>query len=109
MRKKFRIGQRILRSSSLPYIIAEIGVNHNGDLSLAKRTIAAAAESGADAVKFQTFRAEEFMADRDLMYEYEAAGSIMCESMYEMFKRLELPESWHAELQTYANAKGLSS
>jgi N,N'-diacetyllegionaminate synthase len=45
------------------FIIAEIGVNHNGDKDLAKRTIEAAAKAGADCVKFQTWRAEEFMND----------------------------------------------
>jgi sialic acid synthase SpsE len=103
----FRIGQRILQSGAAPYVVAEIGINHNGDLSLAKRTVDAAARAGADAVKFQTFRVEEFMADRELTYEYESGGRRVRESMYDMFKRLELPESWHRELQVYAHTKGL--
>lgn len=107
MESTFRIGQRVLRSGSAPYVVAEIGINHNGDLSLAKRTVDAAARAGADAVKFQTFRAEEFMADREFTYEYESGGRRVRESMYDMFKRLELPESWHRELQIYARTKGL--
>lgn len=90
-----------------PVVIAEIGINHNGDLDLAMRTIDAASEAGADAVKFQSFHAEEFMSDRKLVYEYEAGGKKEYESMYEMFKRLELPDTWHKELQHYAHAKGL--
>lgn len=90
-----------------PVVVAEIGVNHNGDLDLARRTIDAAAEAGADAVKFQSFHAGEFMSDRKLLYEYESGGKPESESMYEMFKRLELPENWHRELQAYAHNKGL--
>lgn len=85
------------------FIIAEIGVNFNGDLSLAKESIAVAARCGADAVKFQTFSAEEFMADKELSYSYRSAdGSIVTETQYEMFKRLELPAAWHGVLQTHA-------
>ena len=47
-----------------PYLIAEIGVNHNGKLSLAIQTIKAAAKAGADAVKFQMFNADEFMSKK---------------------------------------------
>ena len=103
----FSIGGRPLQPGADPYVVAEIGVNHNGDLSLAKRTIDAAAEAGADAVKFQTFRAEEFMADREVAYEYESGGKRVSESMYRMFKRLELPPAWHGELQSHARSAGV--
>ena len=46
-----------------PYVVAEIGVNHNGNLEIAKKSILAAAEAGADAVKFQMFNTEEFMSN----------------------------------------------
>lgn len=89
------------------FIIAEIGVNHNGDMALAKQIIKAAADSGADCVKFQTWRAEEFMADHDHEYEYTSEGKVIREKMYEMFKRLELPLEWHKELFDYARSLGL--
>ncbi len=107
MSEGFRIGQRVLAPDKPPYVAAEIGVNHNGDLALARRTIDAAVAAGVDAVKFQTFRAEEFMADPDHIYEYTSEGKPVRESMFEMFKRLELPGSWHAELKSYAEAKGV--
>jgi N,N'-diacetyllegionaminate synthase len=107
VKDEFKIGQRVLKPGKPPYVVAEIGVNHNGDLQLARQTIDAAARAGADAVKFQTFHAEEFMADRDLVYEYESGGRTVRESMYEMFKRLELPVAWHEELRDYARAQGL--
>lgn len=107
MKAEFRIGSRLLQPGAAPYVVAEIGVNHNGDLSLAQKMIDAAARAGADAVKFQTFRAEEFMSDRNAEYQYSSGGKQVHESMYEMFKRLELPESWHKQLQAYAHARGL--
>jgi N,N'-diacetyllegionaminate synthase len=107
MEDGFQIGARQLRRGDAPFIVAEIGVNHNSDLGLAKETIDAAAKVGADAVKFQTFRAEEFMADRSHTYDYEENGRPVRESMYEMFKRLELPEEWHRELQEYSRSQGV--
>jgi N-acetylneuraminate synthase/N,N'-diacetyllegionaminate synthase len=104
---RFQLGQRTLYAGCLPYVVAEIGINHDGDLQQAKRAIAAAATAGADAVKFQTFHADEFMADRNLQYQYESAGSTVRESMYEMFKRLELPDDWHHQLQACARNHGV--
>ena len=107
MSERFKLGDRELAPGCRPYVVAEIGVNYNGELELARRTIDAAAEAGADAAKFQTFRAEEFMADRDLVYEYETAAGHRRESMFEMFKRLELPTEWHRELRDHARLRGL--
>lgn len=89
------------------FVIAEVGVNHNGDLDLAHKHIEAVAECKADAVKFQTFRTEEFLASKDQIYEYKSAGKKCQETMYEMFKRLELPIRWHAELFDHARELGL--
>lgn len=107
MTTTFMIGPRRLSPDDPPYIVAEIGVNHDGRLDQARAMISAAAQAGADAAKFQTFQAAEFMADRDLTYEYEAGGERVRESMYAMFKRLELPRAWHTELQTHARTCGL--
>jgi N-acetylneuraminate synthase/N,N'-diacetyllegionaminate synthase len=75
-------------------IAAEIGINHNGDMSLARRMIDAAADAGADAVKFQNYRTGDFISDRTLTYEYISQGQTIRESQYDMFKRYELsPES----------------
>jgi len=90
------------------YIIAEIGVNFNGDLELAKKSIAEAARCGANAVKFQTFTADEFVADKNLCYSYsQSDGTVVTETQYEMFKRLELPDQWHGVLQQYAAEQGV--
>jgi N,N'-diacetyllegionaminate synthase len=96
-------GRRIGLTFSV-FIVAEIGVNHNGDMELAKQTIQAAAVAGADCVKFQSFRAEEFMSDHDLVYEYENGTRRVKESMYTMFKRLEFPLEFHNEIFEFARS-----
>lgn len=75
------------------YIIAEIGVNHNGDIDLAKEMILAAKESGADAVKFQTFSAELLVSKNTPKVQYQKLTTKDDESHYQMIKKLELEQS----------------
>jgi len=90
------------------YVIAEIGSNFNGDLQLAKQSINAAVECGADAVKFQTFKAEEFVADKALTFTYQTlSGEEVTESQFDMFKRLELRDEWHKELLDHSSMQGV--
>jgi N-acetylneuraminate synthase len=90
------------------FIIAEIGVNHNGDIRLAEKLVAAAAEAGADAVKFQTFRARDAIsaiapkADYQVMNTKDAA-----ESLLEMVARLELSRDDHVLLKRAAERLGV--
>ncbi len=80
------------------YIIAEVGINHNGDLNLAKEMILKAKECGADCVKFQTFKAEEFVSDPNQTYTYQSQGKEVTESMIEMFKRFQFNEDEWKEI-----------
>lgn len=90
------------------YIVAEIGTNHGGKLSIAKEQIRSAADAGADGVKFQMFHADEFVGDRSLTYTYEDhTGEVHEVSQYEMFKDLELPEEWIAPLMDTAKKCGV--
>jgi len=89
------------------FVIAEIGINHNGDSKIAMEMIDAIADSGADCVKFQTFSAEEFVNNPDEMFEYVSQGKPVKESMLEMFKRNELARSEFEELFTHARKRGL--
>jgi N,N'-diacetyllegionaminate synthase len=75
-------------------LIAEVGINHNGDLNLARKSIESAANAGANAVKFQNYRTEEFLSDRSLTYEYISQGEKVVESQFDMFKRCELKREW---------------
>ena len=72
-----------------PFIIAEAGINHNGKVETAFEMIKVAKNAGADAIKFQTFKTEEFVGDPYLTYTYRSQGKEITESMFEMFKRYE--------------------
>lgn len=87
------------------YIIAEAGVNHNGDIGLAKKLIDMASECGADAIKFQTFKAEESTGRTAEKAEYQKRNDGENNSQLEMIRHLELPFEAFAELKRYAENK----
>lgn len=87
-------------------IIAEAGVNHNGNMDIAKRLIDAAADAGVDYVKFQTFKTENLVSFNAPTAEYQKAATQET-SQYAMLKRLELNEQQHIELLEYCNKKGV--
>ena len=87
------------------FIIAEIGVNHNGELSLAKKLVDAAIAAGADAVKFQTFKAEDICTKDAGQAEYQTKNIGKLESQQEMLKRLELSAENHAILKKYCDER----
>jgi N-acetylneuraminate synthase len=96
-----------LRSQQHIYIIAEAGVNHNGSVDLARKLIDVAANAGADAVKFQTFRAEEVVSRKAPKAEYQRRITGAEESQYEMVKKLELGETEHQALLAHCEGKGI--
>lgn len=107
MTAAFKIGNRSIGKDCEPFIIAEAGINHNGDINLAKKMILAAKEAGADAVKFQTFQAKEFIQDNTTMYTYKSQGKEVTESMLEMFKRHEFSvKEWH-EIKRFCDETGI--
>tara|TARA_Y200000002_G_scaffold382927_1_gene402098 strand:+ start:6389 stop:7390 length:1002 start_codon:yes stop_codon:yes gene_type:complete len=89
------------------FIIAEAGVNHNGSINIAKKLIDAASDSGANAVKFQTFKTELNISKNAPKANYQKATTDCDESQYEMIKRLELDEYAHKELFSYCNEKNI--
>ena len=93
---KIRVEERYIGEGEPCFIVAEAGVNHNGDVDLAKKLIAIAKEAGADAVKFQTFRAEEL-----------ATKSTAGESHFNMLKRLELSRRDLEVLSAYTHDMGI--
>src|SRR5215470_4932324 len=101
MNTLLHIGSRAIGEGAPCFIAAEIGINHNGDMELAHRSIDAAADSGADAVKFQNYRTEDFVSDRALTYSYTSQGRPVTESQYDMFKRCELSRGALAELKRH--------
>ena len=91
--KPITIGRRQLGAGAPVFVVAEIGMNHNGELDLARRMIAAAGDCGADAVKFQSFRTEAFLSDR--IPELDER------------RRYEIPAAWYPELMAAAEAAGV--
>ena len=84
-------------------IVAEIGVNHNGNVRLAKKMIKEAIKCGADIVKFQTFFAEEFVKSNTKKAKYQLLSTNKKESHYEMIKKLELKRSDFKEVKKYCD------
>jgi N-acetylneuraminate synthase len=103
----FSINGRLVGDGAPCYIIAEAGVNHNGDLGLARRLIDAAHGAGADAVKFQTFKAERLVTASAPKAEYQREHTARDESQLDMLRKLELSEPAHRELLAYSSARGI--
>jgi len=89
------------------FIIAEAGVNHNGSLDLAKKLVDVAVEAGADAVKFQTFKAKNLVSREAKKAKYQIKNTGSDESQYEMLKKLELGFDEFVELKRYCDEKGI--
>ncbi len=89
------------------FIIAEAGVNHNGDLKLAKRLIDVAAEAGADAVKFQTFKAEKLVSQNAPKATYQKQTTEAEESQFAMLKKLELDLETHKLLMSHCQERNI--
>ncbi len=89
------------------FIIAEAGVNHNGDIDIAKKMIDAASEAGVDAVKFQTFKAEKIVSMNAPKAEYQIENSNNTESQFQMLKKLEIDKRTHIELMKYCKEKNV--
>ncbi len=89
------------------YVIAEAGVNHNGDIDMAYSLIDEAIKARADAVKFQTFRADKLVTKEASKADYQIDEQSKVESQYEMLKRLELPEQAFIDLASYCRSRGI--
>jgi N-acetylneuraminate synthase len=89
------------------YIIAEAGVNHNGSLEMAMNLIDVASQCGADAIKFQTFRADKLVSKSAGKAEYQKRTTDTDESQFDMIKKLELDEKAHYELAQHCRVRGI--
>lgn len=98
---KFKIGDREIGDGEPCFIIAEAGINHNGDINLAKKLIDVAKDAGTDAVKFQTHLAEKEMLKGEITADY------IGEPVFDLIKRMELSKEQHQELMNYCEDKGI--
>ncbi len=99
------IGGRHVGPDHPVLVVAEAGINHNGDLDLARQMIEVAARAGAEAVKFQAYHTEEFLVSKQLTYTYVSQGKEVTESQYEMFKRCEFGRNEFIALQKECNKR----
>jgi sialic acid synthase SpsE len=100
-------GTRRIGAGEPVFIVAEVGANHDGDVTTAHRLVDIAADGGADAVKFQTYTAAELVADGDREIVWGPAAAQRRERIGALFDRLALPRAAHAELFAHARERGL--
>ena len=93
---EIKIGNFVIGQKKEPFIIGEAGINHNGEIKKAFEMIELGKKSGLNAIKFQTFSADEFIANVSLTHTYFSQGKKITESQYDMFKRCEFSkEEWY--------------
>lgn len=105
--KQIYVANKEISQTSPTFVIAEAGVNHNGDMELAKRLIDVACEAGVDAVKFQTFKAEHLILSNIEKAPYQKNTTDASENQYMMLKRLEVNLKQNKELKEYCDKKGI--
>ena len=102
-----RINKKEIGKGKPVFIIAEAGINHNGDVALAKKLIDAAKDAGADAVKFQAFTAEKLVTTHAPMASYQKKNTGSTSSQQTLLKKLELTLPNFEELKMYCDAHGI--
>ena len=105
----FKINDRKIGKDYSTYIIAELSCNHNQDINLAFKLIDAAADSGADAVKLQTYTPDTMTLDSNKPIFKECLNGTLWEgkTLYELYSNAYTPWEWHKDLKEYANLRGL--
>ncbi|MGI0057293.1 MAG: N-acetylneuraminate synthase family protein [Nitrosarchaeum sp.] len=104
---QIKIKNRIVGQNQPPFIVAEAGINHNGEIEKALKMIQIAKESNVDAIKFQTFKAEEFIANPKQMITYRSQAKQITESMLELHKRLEFSRDEWFRIKKHCDDEGI--
>ena len=105
--KKISVENKIIANESETFVIAEAGVNHGGDMEIAKQLIDLAVDANADAVKFQTFKAENLILNNIQKAPYQKDTTDTSESQYDMLKRLEVSREQNLELKKHCTKKNI--
>lgn len=107
MNKYIKIGNRVIADDSSVFIIAEMSANHNMDFERAKKIVYEAANSGADAIKLQTYRPDTITIDCDKAWFKTQKGLWEGMTLYELYSKAYTPWEWHKELKDYAESLGM--
>jgi len=102
-----RIGRYQLGDGQAPFVIGEVGINHNGEVERALAMIDAGKQAGCDSVKFQTFKAEELVIDPSVTHTYKSQGRDVTEPQIDMFRRYELGAGEFRRLKQRCDEQGL--
>lgn len=105
--KIIKIGSQEISQESKVFIIAEAGVNHNGDMKIAKQLIDVAVNAKVDAIKFQAFKTEELILKNVEKADYQKKTTANEETQYEMLKKLELNKNQTREIKDYCDEQGI--
>jgi N-acetylneuraminate synthase/N,N'-diacetyllegionaminate synthase len=104
--RKVKIGNRLVGDGEPAFVVAEVGVNHNGNLGLALKLVDTAKEAGADGVKFQTWKTEEIVTEDVAKPKYQKTSA--GQSQYEMLKKLELSDDVFRQVAEYSRSIGIT-
>ena len=105
--KEIYIEDKLISSMSPTFVIAEAGVNHGGNMEIAKQLIDLAVDAKADAVKFQTFKTEHLILDNIQKAPYQKKTTDAGETQFDMLKKLEVSKEQNLELKQYCAKKGI--
>ena len=105
--KTIKIENKVLQRDGKTFIIAEAGVNHGGNMDLAKQLVDIAVDAGVDAVKFQAFRTSELIIQNVKKAPYQTKTTDKAESQSDMLKKLELQKEQYIELKEYCQKKNI--
>ncbi|MFH1890128.1 MAG: N-acetylneuraminate synthase family protein [Candidatus Kuenenbacteria bacterium] len=104
---QIKIANKTIGPKHPVFIIAELGINHNGKLFIAKKMIDVAKSAGVDAIKIQSFVVDDFVGDKNLKYTYVSQGKKTTENQYDIFKRVELSQKKQKSIFDYAKKIGI--
>ena len=105
--KNILIQNKIISANSPTFIIAEAGVNHGGNISLAKKLVDVASDAGVDAVKFQAFKTEHLILKTVKKAPYQEINTCIAESQFNMLKQLEISREQNMEIKKYCEEKNI--
>lgn len=107
MKRTVQVGGINIGDHEKTFVVVELGVCHEQNVELAEHFIEVAAKSGADAVKVESFQADELVADKTIEHEYGTAKSVIRENYYDLLKRLELSYDDYSRLKRKADQEGI--